>query len=217
MHSNRTIIELDVDLEWLLPPIAYSVGQSRIYAVAPEPLHVLLVVHDKMSEQMDMIPSNLYYDTTSRRYQCSIGEHDGAAYPDYVNPSCAGYKHLKISVREQVDPDTPVTHRLSELLDAAPRTGDSIGTRADYKGIHVDALLPPEVHRMATEVAHLHFGESHMNMSDLIAEALLQGAGSCKGRFQLRNLLRISIGSSGWIPQAVNNSRNFRLYRKDTP
>ena len=158
----------DQEIHWLYTPAHFAEGAKRTYAAAPLPYRFILIIRENI---IDMIPSSLWHNHYSRIYDCSIGNHDGAKFPDHALPANVGYPHSKLTVRSQLPPDSHVDATLSALLAKAP-TLHSDDPKKPTPG-HLEPLtIPPALFEQAQRLADATF-DNHWNaLGRLTLEAL---------------------------------------------
>ena len=164
------IIEFDTTIDWQPVPASFN-NNGRIYAAAPHRC-LILVVQEGAAEELDFIAGNLH-SGDAPRYDCLVGNHDGARFPDFVLPQYTGYQHSKLSVLGSADGE-PVDMRLSEMLEGAPVPGENAGVRhranLEYTSLH----LSPALMTRAAELAYRYHGEQSDNLNDFIATAVME-------------------------------------------
>lgn len=165
------IVNFDVGIYWQHVPISY-VHENMIYMAAPPPHRIILVVQASLAQQIDQIAGNLHYTDASKVYDCSIGWHDGARYPDFVLPRYAGLSHTKLTVRKRLPADTEGAKNLSEILANAPE-GSAGRRETAWHGVYAPVKVPEALWIVANQLAKKHFGDRPDAIIDMINEALL--------------------------------------------
>lgn len=167
------IVEFDIDIGWTPVPASFSNSTGRLCSSAPNHC-LLLTVREEVVDAIDGIEGNLYHTTESRRYDCSVGDHDGTEWPEFVLPKHTGYTHSKLTVRGIAPADAPVEMKLSEILEGSPVPGVNAGERKPIIGDALPVQLTPKLAQMVRELAYRYQGDHPRAISDFIAMALLE-------------------------------------------
>lgn len=165
------IIDFDIDIWWETVPAAIGDESGKVYAATPYPHCLILVMREQIAAELDMVPGNLYYSSKNGRvYDCLVGNHDSAAFPDFCLPELAGYPHSKITVLRAAPGEKPEM-KLSEILEGAPTPENS--ERGKFASERVTVHLSPKLTQLLREYAYRYQGEHPRNIDDFVSVALL--------------------------------------------